>query len=67
MSMECIWCGSKKIVTSITDCETMETLGWICKECYDKISLTEKMCRYMFGHEGWVDEHRTVWDVEKGE
>ena len=60
----CTWCGSEKIVTSVTRCKRgeMEEIGWLCKKCYDKIPDHEKVMEYMFGHEGFIDDEKTVWD-----
>lgn len=61
---KCVWCGSEKVVTSVSEVTDHEIkdIGWICKKCYDKIPLEEKAKKYLFGHEGFIDEEKTVWD-----
>ena len=61
---KCAWCGSNKIVTSFSSAQTGESLGWLCKQCYEK-SLQEepRYQKYLYGSEGFIDENTTVWDV----
>jgi predicted RNA-binding Zn-ribbon protein involved in translation (DUF1610 family) len=61
----CVWCGSDEVVTSVSEFVDGELLdvGWICKECYDRIPVFDRARGYVFGYEGFIDEHTTVWDV----
>ena len=66
----CMKCGSDRVVSSVSfnlpdpppnHLNGMPVTYWVCKPCYDTM-LEEAV---MFGHEGFLNENLTVYDMQE--
>jgi hypothetical protein len=71
----CMKCGSERVVSSV--CFSgwrdppprflgdMPVTYWVCKPCYDTMLELAFKQEVMFGHEGFLDENLTIYDMQE--
>jgi len=68
----CEKCGSRQIVTSVQYLNKPDAINgrpmparWVCKPCYEDILELFDPREVMFGHESFLDENLTIYDLQE--
>lgn len=70
----CMKCGSDRVVSSVSfnlpdpppnHLNGMPVTYWVCKPCYDTMLEQAFRQEVMFGHEGFLDENLTIYDMQE--
>jgi len=68
----CEKCGSRRIVTSVHYLNKPDVINgrlvlaqYVCKPCYNDMLQLDPRHEVMFGHEGFLDENLTIYDLQE--